>query len=162
MPLVLGIGNRLLRDDGVGPYLVETLARQWGEGAGVEFVDGGTQGLSLLGFLTRRPSLLILDACRGGDPPGTVRLFPYPDPLVSARKSGSAHESNAGELLAAAALTGDLPPRVWILGVEPAKIETGLEFSAPVQSVLPLALACAERAISEKLQGGCDVSGRTR
>jgi hydrogenase maturation protease len=159
--LVLGIGNRLLRDDGVGPYLVETLARTWGPEAGVEFVDGGTQGLSLLGFLAERPSLLILDACRAGDAPGTVRLFPYPDPLVNARKSGSAHESNAGELLAAAALTGDLPPQVWILGVEPAEIETGLEFSEAVERVLPLALASAERAIREKLQGGCHVSGRT-
>lgn len=159
---MLGLGNRLLRDDGVGPYLVEALAQRCGQDAGVDFVDGGTQGLALLGFLSGRPSLLILDACRAGDAPGTVRLFPYPDPLVNARKSASAHEGNAGELLAIARLTGDLPPSVWVLGVEPGEIETGLGFSTPVLSALAPALACAEQTIREQLQGGCDVSGGAR
>jgi hydrogenase maturation protease len=137
--LVLGLGNTLLSDDGVGPALLDHLsisAQRW-EGQ-VEFVDGGTQGLALLGRLCGRKALIIVDAVKTGAPPGTVHRMTLGE-LRNANpgRAGSAHEGNAGELLAAAQLLDELPDRLFVVGVEPKKIATGLGLSAPVKRALP-------------------------
>jgi len=131
--LVLGLGNTLLTDDGFGPTLVEQLAdsaRDWG--GQVEFLDGGTQGLALLGRLARRRALIIVDALTTGAPAGTVHRLTLPElrELTPAR-GPSAHEGNAGELLAAVQLLDELPDRLFVVGVEPQEIRTGFGLSAP-------------------------------
>jgi len=137
--LVLGLGNLLLSDDGVGPVLLGEMAdseTRW-KGA-VEFLDGGTQGLALLGHLTGRRALIIVDALSTGAPPGTVHRLTLGElrDLAPGRAS-SAHEGNAGELLAAAQLLDELPDQLFVVGVEPEKINTGLGLSASVQQALP-------------------------
>ncbi|MGA3175860.1 MAG: hydrogenase maturation protease [Candidatus Acidiferrum sp.] len=137
--LVLGLGNTLLSDDGVGPALLDYLsssAQRW-EGQ-VEFVDGGTQGLALLGRLSGRRALIIVDAVKTGAPPGTIHRMTLGG-LRNANpgRAGSAHEGNAGELLAAAQLLDELPNRLFVVGVEPEKIATGHGLSAPVKRALP-------------------------
>ena len=69
--LVLGLGNTLLGDDGLGPALIEQLSQEedrWKDR--IEFVDGGTQGLALLGHLSGREVIIIVDALATGAPPG--------------------------------------------------------------------------------------------
>jgi len=137
--LVLGLGNTLLSDDGVGPALLDHLsssAPRW-DGQ-VEFVDGGTQGLALLGHLSGRKALIIVDAVQTGAPPGTVHLMTLGElRSVAPGHVGSAHEGNAGELIAAAQLLDELPARLFVVGVEPQKIATGHGLSAPVKRALP-------------------------
>jgi hydrogenase maturation protease len=137
--LVLGLGNTLLSDDGVGPALLDQLsnsAQRW-EGQ-VEFMDGGTQGLALLGRLSGRKALIIVDAVKTGAPPGTVHRMTLSElRSASPGRAGCAHEGNAGELLAAARLLDELPDRLFVVGVEPKKIATGLGLSAPVKRALP-------------------------
>ena len=137
--LVLGLGNTLLSDDGVGPALLDHLsssAPRW-DGQ-VEFVDGGTQGLALLGHLSGRKALIIVDAVQTGAPPGTVHLMTLGElRSVAPGHAGSAHEGNAGELIAAAQLLDELPARLFVVGVEPQKIATGHGLSAPVKRALP-------------------------
>jgi len=148
--LVLGLGNVLLCDDGVGPVLVEELARSRREDSSIEFLDGGTQGLNPLGALAGRAGLLILDAYRSGQPPGSLTVLRSPGyEQLATRKSGSAHEGNAGELLLVASLTGDLPQRVCILGVEPERIEPHVGLSDRVEAALPRALELAQQLIVE-------------
>ena len=145
---MLGLGNTLCGDDGVGPALIAELARHSEEWAGrVELVDGGTQGLALLGVVAGRRAALILDAVALGGDPGTIHVLRQPN--LAAHRAGSAHEGNAGELLAAAALLGDLPERLVILGVEPQRIATGAGLSEPVQRALQPALARARALIEE-------------
>ncbi len=140
--LVLGLGNVLLQDDGFGIVLLRLLEQDYAEDERVECVDGGTQGLALLGRLSGRDALLILDAYQLGEAAGTLRVSL--DPLsVQARRGLGAHEGNASELLAAAALTGVLPEKVRLIGVEPAELSTGIGLSAPVQSCLAEAQALA-------------------
>jgi len=110
-------------------------------------VDGGTQGLALLGVIAGRRAALILDAVALGGDPGTIHVLRQPN--LAAHRAGSAHEGNAGELLAAAALLGDLPERWVILGVEPQRIATGAGLSEPVQRALQPALARALALIEE-------------
>jgi hydrogenase maturation protease len=151
--LVLGLGNTLLCDDGVGPALLDRLsgsAKQW-DGQ-VEFMDGGTQGLALLGHLSGRKALIIVDAVKTGAPPGTVHRMTLAELRdVNPGHGSSAHEGNAGELLAAAQLLDELPARLFVVGVEPKKIVTGLGLSTPVQR----ALSEASREVNELLTQLC-------
>lgn len=144
--LVLGLGNRLLRDDGVG---LELLRRLDADGAGdvrVEVLDGGTQGLALLGRIACREAILVLDAVGLGAEPGTVHhMWGVPQRVASAVPT--AHEGNAAELFAAAALLGELPPAVRVVGIEPAEVRTGIGLSAPVLAALPAAAAAARAAL---------------
>ena len=147
--LVLGLGNLLLGDDGAGLALLEALRRQLGDqGNQVEFLDGGTQGLNLLGCLEGRRTLIILDALALRKKPGSVSVL-RADELreLGARRSSTAHEGNAGELLAAAALLGQIPEQVFVVGVEPERLETGVGLSAPVQAAVPEAVARARELI---------------
>ncbi|MDP3000913.1 MAG: hydrogenase maturation protease [Bryobacterales bacterium] len=147
--LVLGIGNTLLMDDGVGVRLVEEFRRLGTLPADeVEFLDGGTQGLSLLGRLAGRRALVILDAVKLGAAPGTVHCLTLEQALYSGSRPATDDEGNAGELLRMAMMLGDLPDRVAVIGVEAASLETGLGLSEPVRQAMPAAMDAAREAIT--------------
>lgn len=153
--LVLALGNRLLADDGAGLVLLEALRAELcaEERAGhVEFLDGGTQGLALLGRLEGRAAVLLLDAASpGGGTPGSVHVL---RDAVSARprRGEGAHEGNAGELLSAALFLGHLPPDVVLVGIEPAELETRVGLSEPVEKALPQALSAARAELDHLLK----------
>jgi len=148
--LVLGLGNRLLGDDAVGLELAAAIRRLRAGEERIEVVDGGTQGLALLGRLEGREALLVLDAFAGGERAGTVHRVD--DPLAAAReRSFGAHGSTAGELLAAARLTGVLPEEVTLVGIEPGVVETHIGLSREVREALPLALEVAFAALERML-----------
>ncbi len=144
--LILAIGNQLLSDDGVGLVILEELSRRGGWGGAVDLVDGGTQGLMLLSQISGRPALILLDAISLGAEPGTVHVLSASDVLRFGAGGPTAHEANAGELLRAAMLTGDLPKDVFVIGIEPENLSTGIGLSAKVAAAVPeavkQALAC--------------------
>ncbi len=153
--LALGIGNRLLSDDGVGLVLLEKLEREC-SGPDRDFVDGGTQGLALLGLLSGRQALLLLDAIQLGAEPGSVHVLESLDRRKRLSHGSTSHESNAAELLSAAALTGDLPERVVIVGVEPSDLTTGTSLSEPVRKGLGAALQTAIYWLDSLMQAVSD------
>jgi hydrogenase maturation protease len=156
--LVLGLGNVLLEDDGAGPALLTLLATSHGPNHLVEFVDGGTQGLALLGYLSNRQAVLILDAVALGGKPGSVHVREDAQVLdLGSSRARTAHEGNAGELLRVAALLGDLPDHVILVGVEPKSIRTGLGLSPDVQASLPAALREAQGRL-EQIAGSLAVA----
>jgi hydrogenase maturation protease len=136
--LVLGVGNALLGDDGAGLELLGRLRADLDADARFELVDGGTQGLALLGVLDGRAGLLLVDAVRRGAPPGTVHVSRDPLALASPAERGprSAHGGNAAELLAAACCLGTLPPATWLVGIEPERLETRIGLSPAVDAAL--------------------------
>jgi hydrogenase maturation protease len=95
--------------------------------------DAGKKMDVLLGRLSGRRALIIVDAVKTGAPPGTIHRMTLGE-LRNANPgcAGSAHEGNAGELLAAAQLLDELPNRLFVVGVEPKKIATGLGLSAHI------------------------------
>jgi len=122
-------------------------------------VDGGTQGLALLGYLADRPNVVILDAVGLGAPPGTVHVLGESEiEQLRARRGTTAHEGNALEILAMTCLLGQVPGHVLIVGIEPAQVRTGVGLSPAVESVLPLALAEARRILAD-IGRGEDVPG---
>ena len=103
--LVLGLGNILLGDDGVGPALLREVQGLYAGVPAVECIDGGTQGMALLGYVAGREALIILDAFAGGRNAGAVSVLEGAEVLgCGVTRSTTAHEGNAGELLAAAQL----------------------------------------------------------
>ena len=160
--LVLGLGNLLLADDGVGLRLLEELRNEPGEAGDAEFVDGGTQGLALLGYLAERSTVVILDAVGLGASPGTVHVLSESAiEQLRTRAAATAHEGNALELLAIARLLGQAAGHVLIVGVEPAQVRTGVGLSPAVESAVPRALAEVRRILA-RIREGEYVPGNSR
>jgi hydrogenase maturation protease len=136
--LLLGIGNTLLSDEGVGVHLVRHLERQFPDQPGWTCLDGGTLSFTLAAELGRHPRLIALDAANTGGPPGTIRLFEGPAMdlyLTGGRRS--VHEVGLCDLLDMARLAGDLPPRRALLGIEPASLDWGEALTPALAAALP-------------------------
>ena len=141
--LILGLGNTLLGDDGLGPALIEQMSQEQDEDRlsdRIEFLDGGTQGLALLGHLSGREAIIIVDALATGAPPGTTTILNVSEVFqMGANRADTSHEGNAGELLAVAKVLDELPDRVFVVGVEPQNVAIGYGLSEPVRKALPIA-----------------------
>jgi hydrogenase maturation protease len=147
---VLGVGNLLSMDEGVGVHAVRALAeRHRDEMPEADFLDGGTLGLNLLPYVEAANSLLILDAVDYGSPPGTViELEGDSIPRFTGIKL-SEHQVTLQEVLGLAQIRGRLPGRMMLIGIQPAKMETGDSLSATVSVALPEMLAKAEAVLRE-------------
>ena len=141
--LILGIGNLLMTDDGIGVRVVQELVRRYRFPADVAVLDGGTLGLDLLPHLEGVERLLIIDAVMTGDPPGTVvRMTEDQIPAVFATKL-SPHQMGLQDLLAVAELLGHRPANMVLLGVQPAEIELGDYLTPSVAVTLePIIAGC--------------------
>lgn len=151
--LVLGLGNPASSDDGLGPVLLQELAKQYRYTGGfIEFVNGGTKGLALLDAMVGRQAVVVLDAVSTGVSPGTISVLEGSDVLRYATSHPASDlEGNAGELLATAAFLGDLPSFCYIVGVQPADLSSGSTLSQDVQKALKPALTKAQSVVDELL-----------
>ena len=135
--LVLGVGNILLSDEGVGVRVIEAL-QKYRLPQGVEVLDGGTAGLELIDIISRRKKVIVVDAVRGGEPPASVYRLSGDELAEQGRRQlTSIHQVGLQEALRRTEITGGTPDEVVILGIEPASVETGLELSPEVASVVP-------------------------
>lgn len=146
---VLGVGNPIMGDDGVGLVLLEGL-QGLPPDARVEYVDGGTGGMELLPVVQDASRLLILDAVAGPEP-GTIRRFSGDQvPRLLAAKL-SPHQVGLLDVFAAARLLGREPETVEVVGVVPASVDLRLGLSDPVTAAVPAALALARVVLDEWL-----------
>jgi len=147
--LVVGIGNRLLCDDGIGIELMQRLQERYANTEGIAFIDGGTLGLALLGYLEGRRAVLFLDAVSKSAPTGTVHELTLEDleGMGPNDAASTAHESGATQLIATAKLIDVLPDEVFVIGIEPELLRTGEAFSAAVTEAIPAALETASARI---------------
>jgi len=137
MILVLGLGNILLSDEGIGVWVAESLRRRFEFPPEVTVLEGGTLGLDLLPRLDGVERLLLIDAVKLGRAPGdVVRLEGDEVPAVLDVKVSS-HQLGVQDLLATARLMGSEPPHVVLWGMEPERLEPGTGFSASVRGALP-------------------------
>ena len=134
---VLGVGNVLCMDDGLGPAAVDMLTRDYTIPDGVVILDGGTLGLSLLPIIEDSDQVLIIDAVRMDAPPGTLVFLEGKDVLPAVRLRLSVHQVGVADLLDAAKIRGRLPSNLVLLGIVPSSIELGYELSAPVRNSMP-------------------------
>lgn len=113
--VVLGLGNILLRDEGVGVRVVEALAARYVLPAMVEVVDGGTTGMELLDTLAGCDHLLVCDAVQTGAPPGSVVKLADAEVPALFQARFSPHQLGLAEVLATLILMEEAPPRsLWL------------------------------------------------
>lgn len=130
--LVLGIGNLIMTDDGVGVRVAQRLVEEYRFPEGVTVMDGGTLGLDLLPHLEGVERLLMVDAVETGGPPGTVMRMVGEDIPVALQTKLSPHQMGLQDLLAVAELQGNRPAEMVLWGVQPESIELGMELSPAV------------------------------
>ncbi len=134
--LVLGIGNILLRDEGVGVRVIEAMQRMKVP-SNLELVDGGTAGLDLLDVVADRRKVIVIDAVQADSEPGTVLRFGTDDLTPQGVAAISLHQVGLLETLMVAKHLGCAPRQVVIFGIEPKEMGYGLELSAEVATVVP-------------------------
>ncbi len=135
--VVLGIGNTLNHDEGVGVEAVGRLEAQLGPRAGVEFVDGGVMGMNLLILVEECSHLLVLDAADAHRPPGAlIELTREQIPLYSGIKL-SQHQITFQEVLGLANIRGKLPGHLHLIGAQPADLSLGIGLSPVVEGAMP-------------------------
>jgi hydrogenase maturation protease len=140
--LILGLGNVLLADEGVGAHAVHRLESEGPSDGSLVLMDGGTLSFTLAVPIGDCPRLIVIDAAVLGDAPGTVRVFE--DDAMDrqlTQHAASVHEVSLADLLDMARLTDTLPVRRALVGIEPALVDWGDGLTPAVEAALPQVLA---------------------
>jgi len=148
--LLMGAGNIIMADEGIGPVAVDYLHKHFDFPPNVALVDVATTGIGMLSNLEGMDHLIIIDAAdNSGHPPGTI-IFYTPEDLASQQVMHSAHDQRLTDVLFAASLTGIELQSVVIVGVQIARLaEFVLELSEPVRDAVPIACAAALHKLRE-------------
>ncbi len=135
--VVLGLGNILNCDEGLGVQALKLLDAQYSGQTDFELLDGGVLGLNLLMIVEECSHLLILDSVNVGAIPGTVvELRKEQIPLYAGVKM-SQHQITFQEVLGLANMRGFLPEHIHLVGIQPENLSIGLDLSSKVEQALP-------------------------
>jgi hydrogenase maturation protease len=135
--LVLGVGNLLLRDEGLGVHVARRLM-DMDLPLHVEVIDGGTAGLDLLEHIEGRKKVVLVDVVRGGHPPGTIYRMTPEDMEDEPRSCLSLHDINVPDLLKVADMLGVEKPEIVMIGIEPKDMDSAdLELSPEIEAQVP-------------------------
>ena len=134
--VILGVGNVLLSDEGVGVHVANTLTDMHLP-QGVEVVEGGTDGFRLMNVVEGAGRLVVVDAVKGGGAPGSIYRFDINDvPTFPDAYKTSVHQIGILEVVHLSKLIGEAPETT-IIGIEPKSLGIGMELSPEVKSKLP-------------------------
>jgi hydrogenase maturation protease len=143
--VVLGLGNILNRDEGVGVHCLEPLRLRLPESVGFEVLDGGVLGISLLPLVETSTHLLVLDAVDALKPAGTVIEIEGDEIPRYSQIKMSWHQITFQEVMQLAKARGKLPGSLYLIGIQPADISAGCDLSPAVRDAVP---AAVERALA--------------
>lgn len=147
--LVVGLGNPLMTDDGIGLAALARLTERWELPEEVVALDGGTWGLRLLPEIEEAGRLLLMDAIDAGQAPGTVIELEAESIPRFLEAHLSPHQVGVRDLLALATLRGTLPPETVAMGIQPFQVELSVDLSPVTAAALD---ALVERAV-QRLEG---------
>lgn len=134
--LILGIGNILMGDEGVGVRAVEAFIRRYRIPEGVEVIDGGTTGMGLLDLIAGRERLIIVDAVKLDAAPGTIVRLAGDAIPPGLRQRISPHQLGIGDVLAVLTVLDEAPDEVTVIGIEPADLGFGVGLSPVIAARL--------------------------
>ncbi len=140
--LVLGIGNILMADDGVGARVVEELEklRDTSLPASVDLIEGGTAGLALVDLIEGRRKVIVIDAIHGGGEPGSLHRLAPGDLEAGGSSAMSLHDFGLPDALEMARRLGSAPAEVVIFGIAAKEICPRLALSPEVARAVPEAV----------------------
>ena len=151
--LVLGLGNILLGDEGVGVRVVERLQELYEFPQEVQVLDGGTLALDLLPVVEDADRLLVIDALEMGAEPGAMARLEGDEVPAFLSIKISPHQMGLADLLAAARLRDLFPKQLVLWGVQPAELKPGLVLSSPVAAQVEVLV---DRVLAELSQWGIE------
>ncbi|MCA1908199.1 MAG: HyaD/HybD family hydrogenase maturation endopeptidase [Magnetospirillum sp.] len=145
--VVLGVGNILMSDEGVGVHAVTALAERYDFPECVEIIDGGTSGMDCLDRIADADLLLIADCMRkAGKQPGDITRIADDEINAWFKTKISPHQVGLSDVLAACCFHGMSPKKVVLVGVQPESFETSMELTPKVAAVLDQVI---ERLVAE-------------
>ena len=134
--LILGIGNILLKDEGVGVHVVNKL-KEMPLPDNVEVLDGGTAGLDLTDFIANRKKVIVIDAVKAGEKPGTIYRLTEKNLNIKPKAIMSFHEIDFLDALHMSEVMGDKPKETIVIGIEPKDMSDGIELSPEIKERIP-------------------------
>jgi hydrogenase maturation protease len=148
--LILGIGNILLKDEGVGVHVANQL-QTMDLPPDVEVMDGGTLGLNLLYAIEERKKVIVIDTVGIGDPPGTI--YRFTDQELGVKKSflRTAHGIDIVDVVKISEMLGKKPDEIVFIGIEPEDIDEGLEPTALITKRIPVLIELVIKELSTAL-----------
>ena len=148
--LVLGVGNILLSDEGIGVRVIEALEQRYVMPEGLEVLDGGTAGMELLEAMANRTHLIIVDAIvsRKSEPGALLILRDEEVPVLFNNKI-SPHQLGLSDVLSALRFTGEFPDHITLVGVIPHSLEPNIGLTPIVEASLEPALQAVLMALQE-------------
>jgi hydrogenase maturation protease len=152
--VVLGVGNILLSDEGIGVRAVEKLQLDFDLPPEVVVIDGGTTGMEMLEDLSNADHIIIIDAVRSGKAPASIIRLVGEQVPVFFRTKLSPHQIGLSDVLATLELIGEQPGGVTVIGIEPVSLETGMALTQQVDALLP---EIVHLVVTELSQLGVDV-----
>ena len=148
-PLILGVGNILLSDEGVGVRVVQELEKRPEIQPHFDVIDGGTCGMELLDAMANREHLIIVDAVLANKQPGEiVVLHDEQVPTFFSRKI-SPHQLGICDVLSALKLTDEFPQNLCLIGIQPESLEAGIGLTETIQKTLPNVFATLNQVIDD-------------
>jgi hydrogenase maturation protease len=147
--MLIGLGNLILGDEGVGVHAMRRLEAEYCFQPAVELVDGGTSGLDLLPLLKDQRRLLLIDALASDAPPGTIRVIRNREIRTALTEKVSLHHLGIADLLALAELLDYAPPVIALIGIVPERLKMELALSDCLRQRMPEILATAIGVLAE-------------
>ncbi len=129
---LLGLGNILMSDEGVGVHTVNEFEKRYTVPAYVEIVDGGAAGLDLIPFIEGRDKVLMVDAVNFDQEPGYVGILENEAIPVRLATKASMHHLGLMDVLSIVKLSGNYPKEVCIVGIQPKSLELGLDMTREI------------------------------
>lgn len=148
--VLLGVGNILLTDEGVGVKSVLRFASENALPEGVEVLDGGTCAMEMLEELENLDLLVVADCVRVGKPPASVVVLTGDEVPAFFRQRLSPHQVGLSDVFATLLLTGRAPRAIVVIGVQPVAIGLGMELTPEVEAAVPQVLAAIADAFTHE------------
>lgn len=138
--VLLGVGNILLGDEGVGVRAVERFAAGHRLPDGVEVLDGGTSAMEMLEDLEGLDLLVVVDCVRVGRPPASVVVLAGDEVPAFFRQRLSPHQVGLSDVFATLLLTGRAPRAIVVVGVQPLEVSLAMALTPEVEAAVPRVL----------------------
>lgn len=153
--VILGLGNTLLQDEGVGVHIVNRLIADHEFPPEIELVDGGTFGLDLLPYIENKRYVILVDAVNFQREPGYTQLIENDNILTQLNTLMSVHHLGLSDVLSVAKLLDKEPKDICLIGIQPESIDAGLQISPTVTNAMETAI---ELIIQRLTQWGFPIS----
>jgi hydrogenase maturation protease len=144
--LILGLGNLLLKDEGIGVHIVQQM-KDMTLPEDVEIMDGGTMGLDLVYYVEGRKKVIVIDTVKAGHPPGTLYRFTEKSIVYSQNVFRTAHGINFTDVIRYVQASGKKPEEIIFIGAEPEDMNEGIELSPKIAAKIPKIIELVLREI---------------